>query len=129
MAEHDVPENLLYSAEHEWIHIADGIARVGITGYAAESLGDVVFVALPSVGDSVAAGDVTGEVESHKSVSEVFAPVAGEVVEINEQLEAEPELAGSDPYGAGWLYAVSLSGGSDHLLTPEAYREVLASAS
>lgn len=126
MAAHDVPDNLLYSAEHEWIHIADGVARVGITGFAAESLGDVVFVALPSVGDEVAAGDVTGEVESHKSVSEVFAPVAGEVVSVNERLEAEPELAGTDPYDQGWLYAIRLSGPSEHLLAPEAYREVLA---
>lgn len=126
MPANDVPEDLLYSTEHEWVLLTDGVAKVGITGYAAEALGEVVFVALPTPGEAVATGDVTGEVESHKSVSEIFAPVAGEIVAVNERLEAEPELTGSDPYGEGWLYAIRLEGGTDHLLAAQAYREHVA---
>lgn len=129
MSATDVPENLLYSAEHEWVELAEGVAKVGITAHAAEALGDVVFVALPAAGDAVSTGDVTGEVESHKSVSEIFAPVGGEILEVNERLEAEPELAGTDPYGEGWLYTVRFESATEHLLTPAAYRELLAASS
>lgn len=101
-----IPENLSYTKEHEWLSVADGVATVGITGFAAESLGDIVFVQLPAVGDAITAGQECGEIESTKSVSELFAPVSGEVVEVNESTADSPELVNSDPYGDGWLFRV-----------------------
>ena len=101
-----LPSHLSFTSEHEWVHLEGDVATVGITTYAAEQLGEVVFVALPTTGDELTAGTVCGEVESHKSVSELFAPLAGTVTEVNEALETEPELAGSDPFGAGWLFRV-----------------------
>lgn len=102
-----VPEHLRYTAEHEWVSAGDdGHARVGITHYAQEALGDVVFVQLPEVGTEVGAGDPVGEVESTKSVSEVYSPVAGTVVEVNQAAADSPELLNSDPYGEGWLFAL-----------------------
>lgn len=103
-------QNLLkYTEEHEWLLIdpSGGIATVGITAYAAEKLGDVVFVDLPSVGSTVASGKVVGEIESTKSVGELFAPVDGTVTEINDAVVASPELVNSDPFGEGWLIKVS----------------------
>ncbi|MDQ1607288.1 MAG: glycine cleavage system protein, partial [Microbacteriaceae bacterium] len=97
------PQELQYTAEHEWILIEGDTATVGITAYAAEKLGDVVFVELPAVGSDVAEGKVVGEIESTKSVGELFAPVNGTVVEINDDVVASPELVNSDPFGAGWL--------------------------
>lgn len=129
MAADDVPEDLLYSAEHEWVRADGDVVTVGITAFAADALGDVVFVALPAVGDTLSVGDVTGEVESHKSVSEVFAPVAGEVTAVNEQLEASPELASEDPYGEGWLFRVRIEGEAEGLLEPEEYVALIADAS
>ncbi|TNU73794.1 glycine cleavage system protein GcvH [Miniimonas arenae] len=128
MAANDVPENLTYTAEHEWVAVDDDVATVGITAYAADALGDVVYVALPAVGDTVTIGDVVGEVESHKSVSEIFAPIAGEVVAVNDRLEAEAELAGSAPYEDGWLFRVRLDGGTEHLLDAAAYAAHIADA-
>ncbi len=104
-----VPEDLRYSTDHEWVRIVDNIARVGITDYAQDALGDVVFVQLPAVGDTVGAGDGCGEVESTKSVSDVYAPVDGIVTLVNEALASKPELINEDPYGAGWLYEVAVS--------------------
>jgi glycine cleavage system H protein len=101
-----IPENLSYTKEHEWLSLADDVATVGITGFAAESLGDIVFVQLPAVGDSITAGQECGEIESTKSVSELYAPVSGEVVEVNESTSDSPELVNSDPYGDGWLFRV-----------------------
>jgi glycine cleavage system H protein len=98
---------LRYTAEHEWILVEGSTATVGITAYAAEKLGDVVFVDLPAVGSSVAEGKVVGEIESTKSVGELFAPVNGTVVEANDAVVASPELVNSDPFGAGWLIKVS----------------------
>ena len=99
-----IPEDLRYTTEHEWIRPAsDGTRQVGITDFAQEALGDVVYVSLPSVGSQVGAGDAIGEVESTKSVSEIYAPFAGEVVSVNETLEGRPELLNSDPYGEGWI--------------------------
>lgn len=97
---------LQYTAEHEWIAVDGDIATVGITDYAAEKLGDVVYVDLPAVGSSLAAGTVVGEVESTKSVGELFAPVDGEVVEANQAVVDSPELVNSDPFGEGWLVKV-----------------------
>lgn len=98
-----VPEDLRYTAEHEWARVDDGAVRVGITDFAQDALGDVVFVQLPSVGTHVDAGGVLGEVESTKSVSEIYAPVAGEVSAVNADLSDSPELLNSDPYGRGWI--------------------------
>lgn len=103
MAEH---ESLKYTAEHEWVLVDGDIATVGITAFAADKLGDVVFVDLPEVGSNLAIGKVVGEIESTKSVGELFAPVEGEVVEINDAVVATPELVNSDPFGDGWLVKV-----------------------
>src|ERR1700712_5261498 len=100
---------LKYTAEHEWILIEGSVATVGITAYAAEKLGDVVYVDLPDVGSDVAEGKVVGEIESTKSVGELFAPVQGTVTEINDAVVATPELVNSDPFGEGWLIKVSFT--------------------
>lgn len=100
---------LKYTAEHEWLLIEGDTATVGITAYAAEKLGDVVFVELPSVGAAVTAGTIVGEIESTKSVGELFAPVAGTVTEANDAVLADPSLVNSDPFGAGWLIKVNYS--------------------
>ena len=102
-----IPGDLRYTAEHEWVRADDdGRLRVGITHYAQDALGDVVFVSLPEPGTSVSAGQTLGEVESTKSVSEIYAPVAGEVVARNEALTARPELINADPYGEGWIVEI-----------------------
>ena len=120
-----VPEDLRYTAQHEWLRERDGVVRIGITDYAQDALGDVVFVQLPAVGDRVKAGDACGEVESTKSVSEVYAPVSGEVVTRNEALEATPELVNSDPYGAGWMFEVRADGPAADVLEPAAYSSMI----
>ena len=122
------PQQLRYSKEHEWLSAAeDGVSTVGITEHAANALGDVVYVQLPEVGDTVAAGETCGELESTKSVSDVYAPVDGEVVAVNESLDATPELVNSDPYGGGWLYELvpSDAGAVDGLLDAATYQERL----
>jgi len=122
MSEHKIPADLGYTAEHEWVRVSDGVARIGITDYAQDALGDVVFVTLPEAGTTVDAGQTCGEVESTKSVSDVFAPVSGEVVARNETLDATPELVNSDPYGAGWMFEVRLpEGATPDLLDAAAY--------
>ena len=103
------PEDFRYTKEHEWVDVAGDIATVGITAYAADKLGDVVFVDLPTVGSTVAEGRVVGEIESTKSVGELFAPVNGTVLEINEAVVAAPELVNSDPFGEGWLIKVTFT--------------------
>ena len=103
-----IPLNLRYSREHEWL-TDDEIATVGITAFAADALGDVVFVDLPEVGTVTTAGESCGEIESTKSVSEVYAPADGEIVEVNQALTDDPGLINSDPYGAGWLYRVRIT--------------------
>lgn len=100
---------LQYTAEHEWVLVDGNIATVGITDYAADKLGDIVFVELPKVGDTVALGKVVGEIESTKSVGEIFAPVAGTVVEFNDAVSGSPELVNSDPFGEGWLVKIEFS--------------------
>jgi glycine cleavage system H protein len=105
-----IPGELKYTSEHEWVRgDGDDIVSVGITHYAQESLGDIVFVSLPTVGETVAAGDSCGEVESTKSVSELYAPVSGEIIEVNESVDANPDVINSAPYGAGWLMKIRLS--------------------
>ncbi len=119
------PEDLKYTTEHEWIRVNSGTVRVGITSFAQEALGDIVFVTLPAVGDRVQAGEPFGEVESTKSVSDVYAPVSGEVIARNEVLDSTPELVNSDPYGEGWLVEVAVddAGTTDSLLDADAYAQ------
>lgn len=118
-----IPEDLSYTKEHEWVAgLEDGLTvTVGITEYAAEQLGDVVYVQVPEVGTTVAAGDAVGEVESTKSVSDIFAPVAGEVVEINSAVVDTPALVNSDPYGEGWLFRVRVEEEPEDLLSAAEY--------
>jgi len=125
----DYPEDLKYSADHEWVRSGNGsTVRVGITEYAADQLGDIVFVSLPTVGDPVAAGDSCGELESTKSVSDVFSPVSGTVTAVNEVLEGSPETVNGDPYGDGWLFEVDLDADTDleDLMDADAYAEQAA---
>jgi glycine cleavage system H protein len=123
-----IPDDLRYTAEHEWVRdLGDGRVRIGITHYAQEALGDVVYVSLPEAGAAVDAGQSFGEVESTKSVSEIYAPLGGEVVARNDALESRPELVNTDPYGEGWIAELSLAaGGVDGLLDAAAYRELTA---
>lgn len=121
------PQDLKYTGEHEWIRTpgeADGSVRIGITHYAQEALGDIVYVSLPEVGETVEAGSTCGELESTKSVSDVYAPVSGEVVARNDALDATPELVNNDPYGGGWLFEVVPSDSSqlDQLMDAAAYQ-------
>jgi glycine cleavage system H protein len=122
----NVPDELRYSSDHEWVRWEDGKVRIGITDYAQDALGDVVFVQVPEVGQAADAGATVGEVESTKSVSEIYAPIAGTVVEVNPELEANPELVNSDPYGAGWIALVEPSdpGVLESLMDANAYREL-----
>ncbi len=128
----DIPPELHYTAEHEWIRRSgDDTARVGITDFAQSALGDVVFVQLPDVGTPLTAGESFGEVESTKSVSDLYAPVSGKVSAVNTDLEGSPQLVNSDPYGAGWLLDVQVSDAGElesaisSLLDAEAYRGTL----
>jgi glycine cleavage system H protein len=105
----DVPDDLKYTAEHEWVRTDGATVRVGITDYAQEALGDVVYVSLPEVGATVAKGAAVGEVESTKSVSDIYAPLSGTVTARNDKLDETPELINSDPYGAGWILEIELS--------------------
>jgi glycine cleavage system H protein len=107
----DVPDDLKYTAEHEWVRGDSGATRVrvGITDYAQQALGDVVYVSLPEVGSTVSKGAAVGEVESTKSVSDIYAPLSGTVTARNEQLDEQPDLVNSDPYGAGWIFEIELS--------------------
>ena len=125
------PEELRYTAEHEWVRAhGDGTATFGITHFAQDALGDIVYVSLPNAGDALSAGSTCGEVESTKSVSDVYAPVAGEVIEVNPALDGAPETINADPYGAGWLVRIRLADAAsvDALLSAAEYR-ALTSAS
>jgi glycine cleavage system H protein len=119
------PEDLMYTKEHEWLQIEGDTATIGITAHAQEELGDVVYVELPSVGDHVETGEAFGTVESVKAVSELFAPVSGEVLRVNETLEDTPELVNGDPYGKGWMIAVRMTSKPDEsdLLSADEYAE------
>jgi glycine cleavage system H protein len=118
------PEDLQYTADHEWVRVEGDSLRVGVTDYAQDALGDIVFVTLPEAGSHLTAGEACGEIESTKSVSDVFAPVTGTVVERNEALDAAPELVNSDPYGEGWMLAIRPDEGTaaDGLLDAATYQ-------
>ena len=127
-----IPEDLRYTEAHEWVRdLGDGVVRIGITDHAQSQLGDVVFVQLPAVGDEVTAGSAVGEVESTKSVSDIYSPVSGTVAAVNDALDANPELVNSGPYEAGWMIEVRLADGGpgipDDLLDAAAYQELTAS--
>lgn len=121
------PQNLKYTKEHEWIRVEGDIAYVGITDYAQEQLGDVVFVDIPTVGEALEAGETFGSIEVVKTISDLFLPVSGEVIEQNETLEENPELVNKDPYGDGWLIKMKPSDVKDveDLLDAEAYKAVV----
>jgi glycine cleavage system H protein len=121
------PEDLKYTKEHEWVAIQDGVGTVGITHYAQTELGDIVYVEMPRPGTAVVAGEEFGTVESVKAVSEIYAPVSGEVAEINEALAQKPEVVNKDPYGAGWLIKIRLAEPVDlkGLMSVREYRKLV----
>lgn len=122
------PDDLRYTEDHEWVRDqGNGVVRVGVTAYAADALGDVVYVSLPTVGDTLAAGDSAGEIESTKSVNDIYSPLAGEVAAVNEALDDTPELINSDSYGQGWMYDLKIEDSSvlDDLMDSGAYQAQL----
>ena len=124
-----VPENLRYTKEHEWVsELSPTKFRVGITDYAQSALGDIVYIQLPKSGSEVKANSVCGEVESTKSVSEIFAPISGKVVAVNNNLDSNPETINSDPYGAGWIVEIEISATKleETLLSPQEYQKLTA---
>jgi glycine cleavage system H protein len=123
----NIPDDRRYTDQHEWAMRADGVVRVGITDYAQDALGDVVFVDLPEVGRTIAAGEMVAEVESTKSVAEIYAPVAGVVAAVNDALRDRLELVNDDPYGEGWFVAIEAedAGALDHLLDAVAYAALI----
>ena len=122
-----IPDGLQYTKEHEWVsEISANVFRMGITDYSQGALGDIVYVQLPKVGESVIADKVCGEVESTKSVSEIFAPVTGKILAINESLGQAPETVNSEPYGLGWLADIEVESAPTGLLSPEQYRQITA---
>lgn len=123
----NVPSDLKYTKSHEWVRVDGDIATIGITEHAQAELGDIVFVELPSVGRALQGHESFGTVESVKTVSELYAPISGEVVETNPALASRPELVNSDPYGEGWMIKVRASAGLDGLLDAEAYKATLDS--
>jgi glycine cleavage system H protein len=122
-----VPDDLRYSSDHEWARADGGRVRIGITDYAQDALGDVVYVEVPEAGVTVAANEKISEVESTKSVSDIFAPVAGRIVEVNAELADSPQRLNEDPYGEGWICVIEVAGdeGADGLLDAEAYRKLI----
>ena len=123
----NIPAELKYTKDHEWVRIEGNIAVVGITDFAQGELGDIVFVDIDSVGDELNAGDVFGSVEAVKTVSDLYLPLSGKVVEFNEELESAPELVNTDPYGKGWIIKLEIAAGVDQseLLSADQYNEVI----
>ncbi|HZR83154.1 MAG TPA: glycine cleavage system protein GcvH [Candidatus Binatia bacterium] len=126
----EFPEDLKYTREHEWVSLDGNVATVGITDHAQQQLGDVVFVELPAIGDRLEKSDAFGVVESTKAVSDVYAPVSGEIAEVNDDLPDNPELLNEDPYGDGWMVKITLSdrGDLDDLMSAEEYRRFVEEA-
>ncbi len=124
MAQFEYPSDLRYTPEHEWVRVSDDVVRVGITAFAQDALGDIVYVTLPEVGAKVTRGEACGELESTKSVSDIYAPLTGQVVAKNDALDTSPELVNGEPYGEGWMFELRPVDGSatDALLDADAYR-------
>ncbi|HNX78656.1 MAG TPA: glycine cleavage system protein GcvH [Prolixibacteraceae bacterium] len=123
----NIPDNLLFTQDHEWISIENDLATVGISDFAQGELGDVVFVEIETLGETLGKGEIFGTVEAVKTVSDLFMPVSGEVVEINEALADKPELINKDPFGSGWMIRIKVSdpGELSDLLTPDSYRKMI----
>ena len=123
----EIPAELKYRTSHEWVRVEDGVATVGITDHAQAAMGDLVYVELPDVGQTVAAGDEAGVVESVKAASDIYAPLSGEIIAVNELLEGEPEKVNSDCYGEGWLFKIEIADEAEleNLLTADEYQEKL----
>lgn len=123
----NIPENLKYTKEHEWVKVDGDILTVGITDFAQSELGDIVFVDIPTEGETLAEGEKFGDIEAVKTVAEAYMPVSGEVVEVNADLEGAPESVNQDPYGAGWMIKIKASDLSeiDNLLTADQYKEII----
>ena len=126
----NIPENLRYSKDHEWVQVDGDVATIGITDYAQHSLGDVVYVDMPRVGDKLASHEAFGSVESVKAVSEIFVPVGGEITEVNENLNDTPEAVNNEPYSTGWMVKIKMEnpGEADALLSSAEYEEYLAAS-
>jgi len=124
----EFPEDLKYSKEHEWVLVEDNVATVGITDYAQEQLGDIVFVEMPAIGDKVSKEDAFGVVESVKAVSDIYAPVSGKVLEVNDDLPDNPEMVNEDPYGDGWMIKIEMNDPEElqDLMTAAEYEEYVA---
>lgn len=121
-----IPDKFLYTKEHEWVFVESSVCTMGITDYAQAALGDIVYVQLPKVGENLSAGKVCGEVESTKSVSDIYAPVSGVVIEVNTSISDSPETINSDPYGGGWLLKIEVKELPDDLLTSAEYGQITA---
>jgi len=121
----NTPENLSYTEDHEWIRIEGDTAFVGITDFAQGELGDIVYVEVETIGDEIAAGEIFGTVEAVKTVSDLFMPVSGEVLEFNDQIESNPEVVNSDPYGDGWLIKLKITDKGNKLLSAEEYKSLI----
>lgn len=123
----NIPDNLLFTQDHEWISVENDLATVGISDFAQGELGDVVFVEIETLGETLGKGEIFGTVEAVKTVSDLFMPVSGEVVEINEALTDKPELINKDPFGSGWMIRIKISdpGELSDLLTPDSYRKMI----
>lgn len=120
----EIPTELRYLSSHEWVRVEDGIATIGITAHAQDAMGDLVYVEMPDVGTTLAAGDEAGVVESVKAASDIYTPVSGEVIEINSVLEDAPETVNSDPYGDGWMFKIEIADGAEleNTLTADEYQ-------
>ena len=121
----NIPSELKYTKDHEWVKIEGNIATVGITDFAQGELGDIVYVDITTAGEEVAEGEIFGTVEAVKTVSDLFMPVTGKVIEVNAALDAAPEKVNSDAYGEGWMIKIEMSGSTDNLLSAEAYGELI----
>ncbi len=123
----NIPSDLLYSPEHEWVKIEGNTAYIGITDYAQKELGDIVFLDVETIGDMLNAGEVFGSVEAVKTVSDLFMPVSGKIIELNPDVETSPDLVNTDPYGKGWIIKVELTDSSTiHLLNAEKYKDLVS---
>jgi len=123
----NIPSNLKYTSDHEWVSMEDGVATIGVTDFAQSELGDIVFVEFPEVGDSFEIGETFGTIEAVKTVADLFMPVSGEIVAINEELDVDPAKVNSDPYGDGWLVKIKLSNSDegDELMSFTSYEEII----